>query len=116
MYYSYCTVVLSVLLLFVYYDTLFAHLFFLCVRVCVCLLVFERAVQLAFELGRDRNPSSVAYERRSKLAKARGEATEKTTEFNHWASEADKHIEHKVCGLLAAYGGGRGGRCGHDQL
>lgn len=53
-------------------------------------------MKLAFELGRERNPSVVAHDRRSKLAKSRVEVGEKTREFNHWATEADKHIEHKV--------------------
>lgn len=68
-------------------------------------------MQLAFELGRERNPSGVAHERRSKLGKTRGEASEKANEFNHWATEADKHIEHKVC-ATAAYDGGPGGHGG----
>lgn len=56
----------------------------------------EKAVQLAFELGRERNPSAVAHERRSKLSKTRAEVSEKMAEYSHWASEADKHIDHKV--------------------
>lgn len=55
-----------------------------------------RAVKLAFELGRERNASIVAHDRRSKLSKTRVEVEEKTREFNHWATEADKHIGHKV--------------------
>lgn len=66
-------------------------------RVCICVFVCgRRAVNLAFELGRERNPSVVAHDRRSKLAKSRVEVGEKMKEFNHWATEADKHIEHKV--------------------
>ncbi|CAM9439856.1 unnamed protein product [Ectocarpus fasciculatus] len=56
----------------------------------------ERAVQLAFELGRERNPSILAHERRSKLTKTRAEVSDKTEEFHRWATEADKHIDHKV--------------------
>lgn len=59
---------------------------------CPC----HRAVEAAFELGRTNNPSGVAHERRSKLAKARKEAVEKAEEFDHWAAEAEKHIQHKV--------------------
>lgn len=59
-------------------------------------------MQLAFELSRERNPSVVAHDRRSKLAKTREEVTTKTQEFNHWATEADKHIEHKVIRVAAA--------------
>lgn len=58
---------------------------------CLC-----RAVQLAFELGRERNPSILAHERRSKLSKAKTDAASKAGEYNHWATEADKHIDHKV--------------------
>lgn len=53
-------------------------------------------MQLAFELGRERNPSVVAHDRRSKLSRARSEVADKTQEFDHWATEADKHISHKV--------------------
>lgn len=53
-------------------------------------------MQLAFELGRERNPSVLAHERRSKLTKTRAEVADKTGEFHHWATEADKHIDHKV--------------------
>ncbi|CAM9645307.1 unnamed protein product [Ascophyllum nodosum] len=56
----------------------------------------EKAVEASFELGRTHNPSAFAYERRSKLAAARTEAAEKAGEFNHWATEAEKHIQHKV--------------------
>ena len=56
----------------------------------------RRAVEASFELGRTHNPSAFAYERRSKLAAARTEAAEKAGEFNHWATEAEKHIQHKV--------------------
>ena len=57
----------------------------------------QRAVQVAFELGRERNPSVIAHERRSKLSKTRVDVSEKMAEYNHWASEADKHIDHKAC-------------------
>lgn len=53
-------------------------------------------MQLAFELGRERNPSILAHERRSKLTKTRAEVSDKTEEFHRWATEADKHIDHKV--------------------
>jgi len=61
-----------------------------------CVIDTCRAVKLAYELGRERNPSVVAHDRRSKLAKSRVEVGKKTREFNHWATEADKHIEHKA--------------------
>ena len=63
----------------------------------------RRAVQLAFELGRERNPSAIAHERRSKLSKTRDEVSGKMAEYSHWASEADKHIDHKACFELTPF-------------